>query len=202
MHRGRGAIPGSDRDCTGEPIMDADRFDSLTRTLTETPSRRTVVRLGVGGGLAALLGLAETEAKKKKRKKKCKGKKKCGGKCIPKTDCCTGADCIFGQICAQGQCVTGQGTCPSGANWCANAGSLCSGGDCMCFQTMDNQTRCGMSLDDQTCGRCVVDSQCAALYPDIPGVFCANSTQANCGCSPGLPGVCHAPCSTLSGEAA
>lgn len=183
--------------------MDADRFDAMVQSLTGIVTRRGIIRalagLGLTGTFGTLPGLLESRAKKGKKKKKCKGKKTCGGTCIPKANCCTDNNCISGQICVQGRCVTGQGTCLSGANFCANGNSLCSGGDCQCYTTMDNETRCGISTDNQTCGRCINDAQCAAIYPGIPGVFCANQTQANCGCSPGLPGVCMAPCPSLSG---
>jgi hypothetical protein len=55
--------------------MDADRFDSLSRSLTDTPSRRGALAALLGGSLG-LLGMTETDAKKgKKKKKKKKGKK-------------------------------------------------------------------------------------------------------------------------------
>src|SRR5687768_17439817 len=58
--------------------MDQDRFDTLTRSLTHTGSRRGLSRLLGGLTLCAplaLLGRSESEAKRKKKKKK---KKKSG----------------------------------------------------------------------------------------------------------------------------
>jgi hypothetical protein len=58
--------------------MDADRFDTLCRTLTATSSRRVVAHTLAGltgsGLLRLVLGDTETAAKKRKKKKKKKGK--------------------------------------------------------------------------------------------------------------------------------
>lgn len=58
--------------------MDPTRFDGLTRSLSEVRSRRGAHRflgaLALGGPLA-LLGRAETEAKRKKKERKKKKKK-------------------------------------------------------------------------------------------------------------------------------
>src|SRR5262245_6157530 len=54
--------------------MDADRFESLLRSFTSTPSRRgvahTLAALAAAGVLGPLLGLSGAEAKRKKKKKK------------------------------------------------------------------------------------------------------------------------------------
>lgn len=80
--------------------MDADRFDSLTRSLMTTGSRRRVLA-AISGALGLPLGafsLAETEAKKscppcKKRKRgKCKKKKPNGTACPRGT--CQGGRCV------------------------------------------------------------------------------------------------------------
>jgi hypothetical protein len=109
--------------------VDAGRFDALVRALTEAVTRRAALGLTFSGALGLSLGLADTEAKKK-RKKKCKGgKKKCGKKCIPKTACCGG--CSDGQICQTGACVCpteccADADCPSGS------GEICEDGACVC----------------------------------------------------------------------
>jgi hypothetical protein len=107
----------------------------------------------------------------------------CGGSC--------GA-CGAGQLCAQGQCVTGQGTCESGQDICDDFSHRCDiGSNCYCWTSTSNQTRCGyfntLSNDDQ----CVNDNECAALFPDVPGVFCVVSSGPLC---TGVGGFCYAPC--------
>ena len=117
--------------------MDSSRFDTMTRALTAAPSRRTVLHLGLGGGLAALLGRGEAGAKKKGKGKK--KKKKGGGgptSCGPTTNC--GADGAGACFCGnQGRCASGGNrsaaascaACPAGTADCISdvfAGSICS----------------------------------------------------------------------------
>lgn len=128
----------------------------------------------------------------------CPGTKPCGAACIPTTQCCTSAECGAGKLCASGACVTGQGTCPAGANVCGGGGiTACgaAGSGCFCFATNSGGTRCGSNelLDGPTgiCNVCNTDADCAAIYTDIPGVFCtAGSDGAPCGCQR----TCQIPC--------
>jgi hypothetical protein len=191
--------------------MDATRFDAMTRTLS---SRRTVLTGVVGGGLAALLSLttagdAGAEPKRCPRgKKKCgrrcipKGQacctrteKRCGTKCIAKSKCCKDADCGPRMLCAKGQCVIGQGTCAAGANACAGAGACgAAGSGCQCFNTKNpSATRCGDNVRlGGGCSTCNSDADCAAEYPEVRGVFCANGGGIYCSCA--TSGFCMAPC--------
>jgi hypothetical protein len=177
--------------------MDADRFDAAIRRLGD-PTRRTLLGGGIGAGLAGLLGLADTAAKKGK-KKKCKGgKKKCGKKCIPKANCCKNADCAPLFLCAQGTCVVGQGTCPTGLDGCQTSSNVCGvvGEEaCSCLQSTVGDTRCGAGqiLPESTCGECINDPDCRQLYPEVTGVFCARGGP-NCGCLSPISGFCQAPC--------
>lgn len=100
--------------------MDADRFDSLVRSLSVVPTRRGVTRALAGLGLVGMLGvqdgLSDVAAKKRKKKKckKCGPCKKCKkGKCKPKPD---GTDCGGGQSCRAGSCA-----CPEGQDACGGA---------------------------------------------------------------------------------
>jgi hypothetical protein len=64
--------------------MEAQRFDSLSRSLVTAGSRRTLLGAPAVGVLAAL-GLDDAAGKKKSRrkKKKCKdGKQFCNGSCV------------------------------------------------------------------------------------------------------------------------
>ena len=118
------------------------------------------------------------------------GQYDCQGTCIPEGECCTADDCDSGQICAQGQCVTGQGTCQASQDVCIDLDDECGGGNCYCYTSMSNETRCGLKLSLTDCLTCSSDTECAAFFPEIPGVFCVQDTGDNCVCG----GVCYAPC--------
>jgi hypothetical protein len=179
--------------------MDTTHFDCFIRSLTVAPSRRAVFGLSLTGGIASLLGLIDSQAKKRKRKKKkrkCKGRRKCGKRCIPKSSCCTDADCGPLKLCADGVCVVGQGSCPAGTDSCSLDVLRCGPLDprCFCFQNTVGEVRCGEgdTLDPvNPCGECVNDGDCAALYPDDPGVFCTKGGD-NCPCA-GFT-FCQRPC--------
>jgi hypothetical protein len=117
----------------------------------------------------------------------------CGNFCA--APCCTGeADgtaCGSGQICAKGQCVTGQGTCAAGADAC-HGSSPCNGASsgCQCFTTMAGLTRCGNGT--ATGCNSGSDAECAARFPNTPGVFSVKDTGNNCLCD----GACMAPCAS------
>ena len=122
--------------------MDNTRFDSLTRALAETRSRRGLKPLVVGLVLGSSLGLLEasdSEAKKKRRKKKKKKKQITQPvppppppPCVPEPQAtvCAGAPCETVRYNTCGQAVTC--TCPTGQS-CLSNGScaiLCTSGSC------------------------------------------------------------------------
>src|SRR5215218_619126 len=106
--------------------MDADRFDTLSRSLSDARSRRTMMAALLGGTLS-LVGLAEAEAKKKcqpcKKLKhgKCKGKKPDGTACPG--GACQGGSCVAATVAPP--------PCQGKADFedCGN-GMKCSGGVC------------------------------------------------------------------------
>lgn len=115
------------------PILDAERFDALVRSLDlRAPRRAALGVLGGGlGGLLTRLGVDHTEAKKRKKKKKCKGKKrKCGKKCIPKSKCCKDSNCGDGLQCCNGACIEDSLCCAD--NDCFSI-YTCEGGFCTCI---------------------------------------------------------------------
>ena len=121
------------------------------------------------------------------------GQHDCQGACIPTSRCCSDDDCAGTQGCFSGTCITLQGTCSPGADLCVNdpnsSGFRCGGGHCTCYTTMGFQTRCGS--DEVTgCNTCTSDAQCAALHPEIPGIFCQQETGQTCLCG----GRCISPC--------
>src|SRR5688572_25001219 len=88
--------------------MDASRFDGLSRSLSESPTRRGAVR-GLAGlvaaGLLGRLGLADSAAKKSDKKDKtcppCRKKKH--GQCT-KAKKPDGTPCGTGKTCQSGKC--------------------------------------------------------------------------------------------------
>jgi len=161
--------------------MDPTRFDALARWWAGS-TRRGMLRLGVGGGVAALLarlGINDASAKCVNPGKRCKKK---NGK---KKKCCGGAKCK-GKKCA---CQTGGLAC--GAN-CCQPGQLCL--------TIDNVSSCingilpvGGACDPQ------VPLACSTGQCGCNGNLCA-CREANCvnagqGCAGSLEccqGVCVA----------
>jgi hypothetical protein len=123
--------------------MDADRFDALSRSLIEAPSRRSALRLLAGsalGGALGWLGHEAAEAGKKKRKKRKKGEDKGGGggskkkkkkknrnqEQPPPPEPCGPASCSSGTFC----CDDARGICCADGSECCNigpgTGSCCS----------------------------------------------------------------------------
>jgi len=151
--------------------MDADRFDTLSRSLISFCSRRGVLAAALGG----MFGLAGEEArandkkggkndkKDKKDDKKCaKEEKKCRDNttvfCLTHYDFLTATECsnAFDRCCKQyGKCLDGGNSCvsrtfkawsPCGSNSQCDLG-VCVGGRC-------------------TVGSCQFDADCP------PGTFC------------------------------
>lgn len=184
-----------------ESKMDEATFDSIARTLSVSGSRRQAVSglLATSAGLVmGVLTHGDVEARKKRKRRKCRGKKRCAGACIPLDACCTDADCGIRRICISGRCVVGQGTCLAGADICnvASGTEVCgpSGGTgCVCYMSTSGQTRCGGGAEiPVACGVCLSDADCAAMYPQTPGVFCVQSAGIGCAC--GGSTFCSAPC--------
>lgn len=149
-----------------EPYMDADRFDTLARTLDSSPSRRGVI----GASILGLLGLRElltADARKKKRKKK--GKKKKSAACPAERVC--GADCCSeGRVCdANGACCPAERVCASG---CCGEGEICSSsGECLDQSCCSGEVVCGPYNSQGTC----------CLYPEYAYCRCESSPGAGDG---------------------
>jgi hypothetical protein len=100
--------------------VDANRFDTLTRTLTLPRSRRLTLG-GLATGLLAALGLdldgTTVLARRKKKKKKCAPSrpKRCGNKCCTTSETCKKGKCV--NHCSDGKQNSGEtdldcgGTC-------------------------------------------------------------------------------------------
>ncbi len=84
--------------------MDATRFDRLARSLTAARSRRGAAGTLLGGALG-LLGLADTAARKGRKKKGKKKNRGCNPRCAAPTTCLRGTcACRDGKVLCNGQC--------------------------------------------------------------------------------------------------
>jgi hypothetical protein len=94
--------------------LDADRFDSLARSVSAEASRRRIARALAGATLAALavpLGFEEAAAD-------CSGQ---GGSCKKKNKCCNGLKCNNKDKCKyKNSCGGKQG------DYCQNNGDCCN----------------------------------------------------------------------------
>ncbi|MCD6029833.1 MAG: hypothetical protein K0S78_2007 [Thermomicrobiales bacterium] len=158
--------------------MDAHRFDTLTRSLTGSSSRRILLRAIVGAPLGLVLAQRPDMARAKRRKKPkfneygclevgqpCAGKdaRCCSGICRGKkgkrgTATCVGHDtggCRAGQLDCGGisvPCTTSTGNAGGCYTTTGNAGYCASDGDCFpCNKDADCRPFCGPRA---ACMRC------------------------------------------------
>jgi hypothetical protein len=152
----RGAMVGVDHSCINPKracFMDANRFDALSRSLTDARSRRAALA-SLLGGTFGVVGLTVTTAKKKcppckKRKDgKCKKKKPDGSTCA-------------GGTCHGGHCVTAS---PPPAPTCNDG--IKNGSE--------TDIDCGGS-----CARCARGQGCATPN-DCASAFCGSGTCQTC----------------------
>jgi hypothetical protein len=164
--------------------MDARNFDSLTRRLSGHHTRRALTSL-LGalavGGLPAILGHDDVEARRKRKKKRnksttppsppgctpnCTGKicgaNGCGGLC---------GSCGGGQQCCNGGCIPAADCCGG-----CGVGLTCCAGTCVNLATdSDNCGLCGTTCPSGGCVNgactCTDDTQC-------PGDSCTCGDRA------------------------
>lgn len=148
--------------------MDTSAFDGLSRLLAGGANRRDMVRalgaLSTGGALAALLGVSETDAR---RKRKRKGKKKRNKRkntpkdnpqnTPPPTDHC--ADGVKNDGESDVDCG---GTCPR----CADGKTCASRGDCANALCVAN-----------TCASCVNAGDCGVQADGVTPCFCRDNLR-------------------------
>ncbi len=168
--------------------MDTTRFDTLTRFLVTSPSRRAALGGLAGSTLFALLtrsGWLEQDVAAKRRKKKCK---KCGpcrkckkGKCKPKPD---GTVCGGGATCQQGDCICATECC-SDAN--CPLDQVCDGGQCVDEGCPPGQKVCqgGCIADSQCCGDCPQNQTCCTNLGECKDLrndadFCGQCANGQC----------------------
>jgi hypothetical protein len=166
--------------------MDANQFDEFSRTLSQSPTRRGVLRTVTGaviaGAFAALPGLHlhDAEAKRRKRKRRRKNKSApttCVPNCAGKTcgaDGCGGScgECTGGRTCSEGICACAQGqeVCGGACHAPCAAPSVRNPINCTCCLPFDapcgpnccsplgcKGIACNAGEESQTCG---FDAQC------------------------------------------
>ena len=161
--------------------MDAHRFDTLTRTMAATGSRRWALR-GLAG-TAAASALALVGVRGAGAQTTCTLKKN-GERCASGDQCCSGL-CKKNRRTGKKECrrAPGQGTCTVEQNVCAGTGGSCNGADCQCFVTAAGRSLCG----DPTAG---IDSVTAC--DECPnGKVCVRGGGSDCA---GVAFACVKPC--------
>lgn len=167
--------------------MDGQRFDELVRSMTDVPTRRSLLgglTGGLLGGILGLLGLDDADAQKKKKP----GKKKRPKKCPPGRKRCRKRCCRKGQVCIKGKCRNRRK--PNNPGCTPN----CTGKECG-----DNGcgASCGTCADPQTCGGSGTPGTCGCA-PDCAGKSCGpDGCGGSCGTCPGAcnNGQCVGTCS-------
>jgi hypothetical protein len=176
--------------------MDADRFDTLARSLTPDHSRRGFARLlgGLALGGLFILGAGESLAGKRKGKKKKKKKKNGGsgtttGTCTPQ---CLGRRCGSNGCggacgaCAECQsCDPTLGRCPMtpGSNEAGCSGGACCGGaccpsSCQCgvddplLDALASEFAASQGLPYPSCFAAGTGDSCGAIGSCQPGTTC------------------------------
>jgi hypothetical protein len=158
--------------------MDADRLDSLARSLSSSSSRRDALRLFAGSALATLaagLGVAETEANH-------------FGCLHWKERCSSGDECCSG-ICKRKTCrAPNKGRCRLSHNFCAGGNDKRCKPGCVCNNTTGNAPHCGGAAFCPAV-ECQRDADCGLLGAAcIPPVNCQG-----CG-SPATQNFCQRAC--------
>jgi len=148
--------------------MIADRFDTLTQSLSHTPSRRTALRLLAGSALGGLLTreAGETLAKQggKGKSKNKKGKKV--------TLCHQGKTITVAKSAVKGHKQHGDtlGRCPTGAT--GPSGPTCTDG-------LTNGSETDVDCGGGTCPRCASGKTCATRN-DCASARCDGGTCKTC----------------------
>jgi hypothetical protein len=184
-------------------LVDQPGFRAIARSISETPSRREVLRglAGVGLGMLHIPEFADAKKKRKRKKRKPKATPNSYG-CLEVDDPCKSAE----------QCCSGVCEGKKGKKWCLAHGigscdqtaqGFCLGDPvqapcgnsphCVCTKTTAGSNFCGSRLPPSNRAECKKDADCETQgYP--PGSACALWANGFCtgDCSSGM--ACMAPC--------
>jgi hypothetical protein len=166
--------------------MNAKRSSALL-AIPSSPTRRAVLEVAAGTGLAALLswiGIEGTVARHRRHKgsKRCQpGQRRCHKRCIATSDCCGGCD--TGQQCCQGNCIATTeccGGCGSGLQCCAGS----------CVDLATNGAHCGACSHGCATNVCVHGAcDCQNLAANCPtGCSCGVREEGGTVCYAGIVG--------------
>jgi hypothetical protein len=157
--------------------MDALRFDTLTRLLTRTGSRRRALLAALGGALGTTLGaFSVEEAAAKKSCPPCKKRNK-QGKCKKKSD---GTTCPDG-TCENGRCVATAApptppTCRGLDTPCTADAQCCSG---ICDSYFDECSDVRFGCDPTIAGHCPGRDMCCTIPSSEPEFICLRDPLTN-----------------------
>jgi hypothetical protein len=184
--------------------VDTDRFDTRTRSLSNSKmlSRRAVVGT-LGLGALGLPGLAEAKKRKRKKKKKVKfnrfGCVNVGSFCKSSSQCCSGT--CSGKKGKKTCAGHHSGGCTPARSLCATANLALSNCNldnnlAQCFTTTGHGGFCADATPPEVpfenCQKCAVDADCVALgYP----------AGSACVIAEGPPGCDEAGCFGHNGSA-
>ena len=165
--------------------MDGRKFDTLTRSLVATSSRRLALSAGMSS-LGLLIGNVHGSTAGKKKRKGRNNKKDNKPKCPRKSDL------TKTQVCGQTCCDPVKGPCCKG-NICCADGLKCCGGEICCAACKASGSKECCESPATVCG----DACCASTFtccsnPDSVASCCPPGS-APCGrCPTGLCGCCPA----------
>jgi hypothetical protein len=164
-------------------MMEASRFDALTKAISTEPTRRQVL----AGLLGAFLPLLPETAQGlvKDPAKVCA---KSGAACVTGPDCCKGLDCFSG-TCAtppkpSTNCPSGQTKCKSGCVDLATDPANCGACEIVC--SLPNASAICVA------GSCVITA-CNAGFDDCNGLA-SDGCEANLSSDPNNCGACDIVC--------
>jgi hypothetical protein len=143
--------------------MDADRFDSLARSLRDAASRRTIIGLLAGSTLGGALASPTVShaAVRNRNRNRNRNRRKCrpcrtrkNGTCRGKRP--NGTICGVDQVCRGGKCVSAGDPhipgCSTSNDFCSGDQAACLGTpECGCFVTVESDTICGNLTHFQGC---------------------------------------------------
>ncbi len=165
--------------------MDADSFDTLTRSLAISAiTRRTALKRLAGGSLGALaaaLGVTGAGATHW-------GCRHVGKPCRRDGQCCSGR--CRGPKGNETCRAHHEGSCTAAKDFCVTLTAGCGGGACNCYRTTGGANFC---TGGGPCMACATDRECEIAL-NVPGSACIDINHANCTPSCGFSTACAVPC--------